>query len=81
VLNIRLSFKARTTGFLSADTDEHLLAQGIQAGVSAGPQALNVSFYRPVIRGGKVVQQRVSCRDKAFRDPLANLWVVWVVQP
>ncbi len=81
VLNIDLAFKASGTGFISADTDEHLLAQGIHAGVSLGPRTAKVSFYRDIIRKGAIVRQRVSCRDRAFRDRLANLWVVWVVRP
>jgi hypothetical protein len=81
VLEVSLDFRPRTTGFISADTDEHLLAQGIHAGVSLGPQTAKVSFWRDVIRKGRIVAQRVSCRDRAFRNPLANVWLVWIVQP
>ncbi len=85
VLTLTLPFTPQGTGFISADTDEHLLAQGIHAGVSLGPRVAKVSFWREVIRrtrvGYALVSQRVSCRDRAFRDRLANVWVVWVVRP
>ena len=80
-LNITLALTPSRTGFISADTDEHLLAQGIHAGVSLSPRTAHVSFYRQVLRRGRLVNQMVSCNAGVFRDRLSNLWVVWVVRP
>jgi hypothetical protein len=73
VLELRLPFTPQGTGLISADTDEHLLSQDIHAGVSLGPRVARVSFWSD--------GRRVSCRDEAFRDELANLWVIWIVRP
>jgi hypothetical protein len=81
VLTITLAFTPSRTGFISADTDEHLLAQGIHAGVSLGPRTARVSFYRQVLRGGELVSQKVSCSARVFRGRLTNLWLVWIVRP
>jgi hypothetical protein len=84
-LDIRIGFHPQTTGIPMVNVDEHLMAAGISAGISAGPQTIHVSFSRQVIRrvDGRlaIVQQRVSCRDRVFLGRQTNVWLLWVVQP
>lgn len=64
-LEIELDRRPESTGSISADTDEHLLAQGIHAGVSLGWSVARVSFYRQELtrtsRGYRLVTRTGRC--------------------